>query len=295
VAEDARLFLRDSAGRYDAVLVDLFQGEYIPSHCVTREFFALAAARLAPDGILAVNTNMADFTWAGPDVRGLPLRHLRAAIRAAGFAVLVHSDRHADGMTFAFRDAAAAASWRARLLALARDPARNEHLRASAAGTALAGFVVPDEEARPFTDDWVPETLLQRRSHSGAVLAALRAAPPSPAPQDPPLKRLVLQYSASGEIKGRRDFNLGESPYCRAVARVLEDPSGRRPEGLARYLIWERCIGTVGRGSRTPGERLLEAFTAGLLHVHLSEGEKALAPLLEALRLLGGNGRGGRT
>ena len=40
---------------YDLVMVDAYRQPYIPFYLVTREFFALAARKLAPGGVLAIN------------------------------------------------------------------------------------------------------------------------------------------------------------------------------------------------------------------------------------------------
>ena len=40
---------------YDVIAVDVYRPPYIPFHMVTEEFFALARARLAEDGVVAVN------------------------------------------------------------------------------------------------------------------------------------------------------------------------------------------------------------------------------------------------
>ena len=54
--EDARPFLRRRAGaRYDVIGVDAYRQPYIPFYLATKEFFALAKARLAPGGVLMVN------------------------------------------------------------------------------------------------------------------------------------------------------------------------------------------------------------------------------------------------
>jgi spermidine synthase len=53
--EDARPFLRRSAGGYDAILVDAYRQPYIPFYLATREFFRLARDRLAPGGVVIVN------------------------------------------------------------------------------------------------------------------------------------------------------------------------------------------------------------------------------------------------
>jgi spermidine synthase len=54
-AEDARPWLERSAGGYDAIMVDAYRQPYIPFYLTTREFFALAAERLAPGGVTIVN------------------------------------------------------------------------------------------------------------------------------------------------------------------------------------------------------------------------------------------------
>ena len=54
-AEDARPWLKRSAGGYDAIMVDAYRQPYIPFYLATREFFELARDRLTPGGIVVVN------------------------------------------------------------------------------------------------------------------------------------------------------------------------------------------------------------------------------------------------
>ncbi len=54
-AEDARPWLKRSAGGYDAIMVDAYRQPYIPFYLTTREFFELARDRLAPGGVVIVN------------------------------------------------------------------------------------------------------------------------------------------------------------------------------------------------------------------------------------------------
>jgi spermidine synthase/putative flippase GtrA len=54
-AEDARPFLRDSDGGYDAIFVDAYRQPYIPFYLATVEFFQLAREKLAPGGVLVLN------------------------------------------------------------------------------------------------------------------------------------------------------------------------------------------------------------------------------------------------
>lgn len=56
---DARDFIeRAAAGgvRYDVILLDAFDAEYVPPHLATRGFFAAVAGALAPGGVMMANT-----------------------------------------------------------------------------------------------------------------------------------------------------------------------------------------------------------------------------------------------
>ncbi|MCW2990489.1 MAG: Spermine synthase [Solirubrobacterales bacterium] len=53
--DDARPWLRRSAGGYDTILVDAYRQPYIPFYLATREFFELVRDRLAPGGSVIVN------------------------------------------------------------------------------------------------------------------------------------------------------------------------------------------------------------------------------------------------
>jgi spermidine synthase len=54
-AEDARPWLRRSAGGFDAIIVDAYRQPYIPFYLATREFFELVRDRLAPGGVVLIN------------------------------------------------------------------------------------------------------------------------------------------------------------------------------------------------------------------------------------------------
>ena len=55
VVEDGRRFLRRTRERFDFIVIDAYSGEVPPGHLFTFEAFELAAKRLSPDGILAIN------------------------------------------------------------------------------------------------------------------------------------------------------------------------------------------------------------------------------------------------
>jgi len=52
---DARSFLRESAERYDYMILDVFNGDTTPSHLMSLEAFRLMRERLSPGGALAIN------------------------------------------------------------------------------------------------------------------------------------------------------------------------------------------------------------------------------------------------
>lgn len=53
---DGRPYMRFSKGTYDVVVLDAYKPPYIPFQLVTKEFFQETRARMAPDGVLYVNT-----------------------------------------------------------------------------------------------------------------------------------------------------------------------------------------------------------------------------------------------
>jgi hypothetical protein len=55
ITADARPFLRATHARYDLIVVDAYRQPYIPFYLATKEFFALARARLRPGGAVVVN------------------------------------------------------------------------------------------------------------------------------------------------------------------------------------------------------------------------------------------------
>ena len=54
---DGRVFLNRNKETYDLILVDAFQGGYVPFHLLTKEFYTLLKQRLAPGGAAAFNVH----------------------------------------------------------------------------------------------------------------------------------------------------------------------------------------------------------------------------------------------
>lgn len=55
IIQDARVFVNERPAVYDLIFVDAYNGEYIPFHLTTIEFYRSLKEMLAPDGVLAVN------------------------------------------------------------------------------------------------------------------------------------------------------------------------------------------------------------------------------------------------
>jgi predicted membrane-bound spermidine synthase len=83
---DGRWFVNRTSSRYDAVLLDAFVGDNVPSHLMSRETFAAIARILKPDGVLVINT-FVNFDSPGDFLGASLVKTLRAvfpAVRAHG-------------------------------------------------------------------------------------------------------------------------------------------------------------------------------------------------------------------
>ena len=54
---DGRVMLKRSKEQYDIILVDAFRGGYVPFHLLTKEFYTLLKARIAPGGAVVFNVH----------------------------------------------------------------------------------------------------------------------------------------------------------------------------------------------------------------------------------------------
>ena len=91
VTGDGRLSLAASDSRYDLLILDAFSSDAIPTHLLTREAFALYAARLAPHGVMVINISNKNVELA--DI-------VAASAGANSMAVAVKTDPgHADPQT----------------------------------------------------------------------------------------------------------------------------------------------------------------------------------------------------
>ena len=144
---DGRYGLAGLRGPYDVITVDAYKVPYIPWHLTTREFFAEAAARLADEGVLAINVGRT------PDDR-------RLIDAVAATLLTVFPTVHAidvpgtlNTILVATRQPTTAANLAANLAALppGADPLLREVLATAAANAAAIG-----DRGVVFTDDRAP-------------------------------------------------------------------------------------------------------------------------------------------
>lgn len=153
--DDGRVFVkraRRAGERYDLVLIDAFDKDYVPESLLTREFLAEVRELLAPGGAVAANT------WARAALR----RHETATYQAV-FGDLYNLETAqgnriilagADGLPALDRLRARAAQWQPGLAATGID-----------GQTLIDGLVVPlrEDGVRVLTDQFSPSNLLLGR------------------------------------------------------------------------------------------------------------------------------------
>lgn len=154
---DARVFIKralKSTGRYDLILLDAFNGDYIPEHLMTREFLGECNALLTPGGVLAANTfstsqlynhESATYRVAFGEFFNLKMGDSNNRVIIASNAILP------DGATLARR----ATALGARLAPY--------HIDIEAYPSAMSRAVDWDASARILTDQYSPANLLRNQ------------------------------------------------------------------------------------------------------------------------------------
>jgi spermidine synthase len=142
---DARPFLQGGETLFDVVEVDVFAGgPYAPFYCLTREFFAAARGRLAPNGLLAMNV----YAPGGDRALVEPV----VATLAAEFPSVYEYRLEEESVLVAFRSATTPEALRARLAA----PELPAELRPMAAKATTALLPAVAGGVAAFTDDRAP-------------------------------------------------------------------------------------------------------------------------------------------
>lgn len=147
VAPDTQDVVRGVA--YDLIVIDAYRPPYIPFHLTTVEFFALARARLAEDGVAAVNVGRTHSDYS--------LVHAIAATLRQVFPSVYLIDLPDDGelgnvLVVATRRPTTLADFRANLSAF--DAPLLAQVGRQAMG--LVSVAAPPDDAPIFTDDRAP-------------------------------------------------------------------------------------------------------------------------------------------
>lgn len=155
IVQDARVYVKRAARsglKYDLVVLDAFDDEYIPEHLMTREFLEETKAILVSDGVLVANTFSSSRLYDSESVTYRaafgPFLNLK---RMSGNRIIIA--RAGRAPTLAELEAGAA-RWKATLARYGVDAD-------SVVGVASDR---PDwrANARPLTDQYNPANLLQR-------------------------------------------------------------------------------------------------------------------------------------
>lgn len=288
VVEDARVFLRSTTQTYDYIIVDLFRGDHAPIQCATAEFFALVRARLGAGGVMFVNSNLGESEVDNGYHLRLPRNHFHSAILRAGFADAYQHDFFALGMVYAFRDAMPIDALLTRIADASLDPQLPAELRASLALSYLQITPVPQERGRyrPFTDEWVPETLLQERFKVPEFMRHTLRAVSSP-PWRQRWERRVdardLEVTLAGHLAAHWSENavlgVDGAAYCAEVEslyRSMRDPRTAFAKYFWPQLCWEVAL--------APGP--FADYVQALRLVSENRGPEALPALLVAVERL---------
>jgi spermidine synthase len=288
VARDARIFVRQETETYDFIIVDLFSGEFIPTHCITREFFELVRARLAPGAGMFVNTNMNDIYQELPEslepFRGI--RNLEHTLRAAGFPALFENSFFHS--LIAFPSPVSSNELRRGLLGWFDDARNPPPLRVGAAVAAYTTTEVPAdrERYRVFTDHWTPGVLIERKSNEQAIYSALAEAHegnPDGSASSADVSAIVLEQRLAAWRRSGDGSLLDMPALLRALANLGGTPQAADWEVAARHFRFTPEVGTVQIPEQGHWAKLA-AFHSELQRLGSTNDYEALLPVVEQLR-----------
>ncbi len=243
-AADARPFLRATDRRYDLILIDAYRQPYVPFYLATREFFAEALDRLAPDGVIALNVS----TVPGDDrlAQGIagtladvfPQVITWQALRFNQFVVGCATPQPLEVL-------------RARLLDAPDDLLPDTRLFA-------AGLRPAAPAARPWTDDrapveWITDRMIAAYAMRGVDEA--ERAPPHGAGLSPAPRALRVAPASSDRARPGFSGGRGRKVSHRCVARlrgalVLASPFGPTGGAHGGTAAVPRRSREAGRGRR---------------------------------------------
>jgi SAM-dependent methyltransferase len=242
VSRDARQFIEREREHYDFIIVDLFANEYVPAHCITREFFSQVKAHLNPGGVVFVNTNMFDVPFELPDGASEPSRvnrHLEHTLREAGFPSLFANNFFHS--LVAYPTAQPFEQFLSKVRAVAADPERPAATRAALGLMARTSFEVSayPRSYKAFTDEWSPDLVLERKWNHAQIYDALREAPAADAGLHPAL-RIVRARLFADRASGARTGAITDAAALIQELDQLDLPLTAADHRLAaRYLRFD--------------------------------------------------------
>lgn len=286
VSSDARMFLNDDERSFDFIIIDLFAGEFIPTHCVSLEFFQLVARKLKPGGAVFLNTNMYDVPFELPESAeaSRPLRHVQSTLRAAGFASLFLNNFFHS--VFAFREERSVEALRSALVRVLQQTDLLPALRVAAGVAAYTTTRVPDwgDRYRPLTDDWMPARMLERKSNDDAIYSAIRQATATretlQSVASNEIERAVLAEQLQARSAGRRPMRRRDELYTslnqvddarvpidvNVAARLFRYPGTQDPTEVVPTSAWARLAAAYAEvyalGWNNDHERLIGVLLA---------------------------------
>jgi spermidine synthase len=154
---DARPWLRDAEGGYDAIMVDAYRQPYIPFYLATREFFELVRERLAPGGVAIVNV--------GHPEGSEDLERVLGRTMAAAFPIVLRDPIESTNTLLVGGGSDLAASRLARNAPRLPAPLRPLAREAAASlGQRLAGGEVYTDDRAPV--EWLVDSSLLEYAHA---------------------------------------------------------------------------------------------------------------------------------
>jgi spermidine synthase len=288
VASDARAYLATHEQQFDFIIVDLFAGEFVPSHCITETFFALVKSRLRPGGALFVNTNMNDVPFEFASDAAEPFRafrHLASTLEAAGFPSLFEN-LHFHAL-YAFPREVSFAHFHGQMRDLRQRAGLPAPARA-AAGLALRTTVPAASyraRYRPFSDEWAPEMLIELKSNKEALFEYFAELPRQQRAGVVRDDHPVAQYSISKLLEqGASDgdfWSLSEPDALIRELNQVERPLGAGDAELAaRYLRFGMSEESRVR-AETPWARVTELYARLSTQAYGNDYEGLLSTLAQ--------------
>lgn len=89
---DGRVYLKQNPGRFDLVVMDVFQGDSVPYQLFSKEGFQTAKAALRPGGLVALNSWGIDLAKGGPNELGSAIRATLSQVFTHVLAVPIEGD-----------------------------------------------------------------------------------------------------------------------------------------------------------------------------------------------------------